>query len=343
MRRLLLSALSLALAAGLSIGTIGARPVDFCDRHPEHQRCQTVTPTPSPVPTATVAPTTTPTASAIPTATPQPTATATPNPTDCTAYPEPRVYIEAQSWWHDDALIIPHQVGEHVHLGACWPVYGTILSGDFRVDMRVIVHEATPGRTVLGRLRGGASSGGGGTGFDLTSDIAIPLDQNGNGQRTFTHVFDTRAMESGTREIRLSAMLYPFERRQFESTGWRVCVRSCSSSTAVTTARGWYHEHGYQNAYLRTPIPSAPLTAPWTPTVWMVPGADGLPTVQHMAVIDPDFHNGSAGLVLREGSGPYQGPLTIDPVTLESGPHKLVLLASDGKLAGVLVIPFEVP
>jgi hypothetical protein len=71
------------------------------------------------------------------------------------------------------------------------------------------------------------------------------------------------------------------------------------------------------------------------------PGADGLTTVGAGVYIDPNFHAGSAGTVVREWSGPYTGNVTLP--TLPSGPHKLVLMANDGQNAGVLAIPFVTP
>ena len=81
----LVSSLILVLSLSTLVGARGGVPGPDCDRHPDHWKCQsptptaTVTSTPSATPTPTLSPTPTPTA--IPTPTPTPTPTATPTPT----------------------------------------------------------------------------------------------------------------------------------------------------------------------------------------------------------------------------------------------------------------------
>lgn len=136
--------------------------------------------------------------------------------------------------------------------------------------------------------------------------------------------------------------------RMFQSTGWQVCVRSCTPSYRsgdFIEARGWYdnapqgESHEYANARLTTPLSS--VRSGGTIGVSLRPGAGGLPTVGHGVYIDPDFHHGSAGIVVREGTGPFTGNVTLP--TLASGAHKLVLVSHDGQNAGVLMVPFVVP
>ena len=76
-------------------------------------------------------------------------------------------------------------------------------------------------------------------------------------------------------------------------------------------------------------------------------GHDGIPVTSHGIYLDPDFHHGSAGTVIREGSGPYRGPVTIDASELSPGVHRLVLRAdandqSGSTNSGLLVIFFTV-
>jgi hypothetical protein len=129
--------------------------------------------------------------------------------------------------------------------------------------------------------------------------------------------------------------------RQYQSTGWQVCIRSCTPSYrsgVYLEARGWYTGRGYQNARLTSQLTT--VRSGGTITVSLKPGSGGLSTKFSAAYIDPDFHHGSAGTVIFTRNGPYVGSITI-PV-LAPGPHKLVLLASDGLNAGVLGIPFGV-
>jgi len=87
--------------------------------------------------------------------------------------------------------------------------------------------------------------------------------------------------------------------------------------------------------------------------VKMAPGAGGAPVTSHRAHVDPDFHAGSAGWIVRQGRGSFEGRLSIDTTQLANGVHKLVLVANARKLSrrdrvangtssGVQVIPFVV-
>ena len=129
--------------------------------------------------------------------------------------------------------------------------------------------------------------------------------------------------------------------RQFQSTGWPVPVRSTVCSTRCNVfweARGWYDSgHEYANARLTT----LDIRSGGTIKVRLGPGSGGLPTKLAGVYVDPDFHHGSAGIVVRQWASSYTGSVTLP--SLPSGPHKLVLLSSDGQNAGVLAIPFDVP
>lgn len=255
--------------------------------------------------------------------------------------------IEAQAWWREAGLSIPNNVGEHIHASVCWPTYGTIVTGTLHIDLRILVHngdEAT--HHFLERMRVNwrpyNSESGGGLLLDNTGDWDIPLDASGNGSRIFPIDLNLSSLGTATRRIRINPMAGNDPDKMFPGwEGW-LCVRACNTSTTKTTGKGWYSGHGYQNASFNSLIPTSPKSGNYTFNVNMNPGGDGLATVQHGIYIDPDFHNGSTGITVRQANGTFSGNVTIDTRTLSDGPHKLVLMARDSDLAGIQVIPFTV-
>lgn len=59
---------------------------------------------------------------------------------NCTGWPEPRVWIEAQQWWTDagEEADIEH-TSRHFHIGACMP-YGQTVSGVVTIDVLTQLH-----------------------------------------------------------------------------------------------------------------------------------------------------------------------------------------------------------
>lgn len=245
-----------------------------------------------------------------------------------------------QAWWNTSGIEVPANVGHHVHLGTCFPRDGAILDGTLHLDLRVLLHAQPAGARVV-RLRAGSESV---TLLDRTSDVGVPVDANGDGNRTFPVDLDIGRLSTGRHELRMSAFVaQPDGAQMFESSGLQFCVRACSPSYRSAgpgqIGRGWYTDHGYANATLKT--------HPWdirsggTVAVTLAPGSGGRATVFSGVYIDPDFHHGSAGLVVGQWAGPFSG--TVRLPTLASGSHRLVLLSHDGQNAGVLAVTFVVP
>lgn len=278
---------------------------------------------------------------------PMQSALAVPDPINCTGYPEARYPIEAQVWWDATGLNPPTKVGEHIHATVCWPTYGTIVTGTLHIDLRILVHEGDENtHHFLERMRVNwrpyNSESGGGLLLDNTGDWDIPLDANGSGSRIFPIDLNLSSLGTATRRIRINPMAGEDPDKMFPGwEGW-LCVRACNTSTIKTTGKGWYSDHGYQNASFNSLIPTSPKSGNWTFNVNMNPGGDGRATVQHGIFIDPDAHNGSLGRIVRLANGTFSGNVTIDTRTLSNGPHKLVLMARDANLAGLQVIPFVV-
>jgi hypothetical protein len=249
----------------------------------------------------------------------------------------PTVTLESQAWWRAAGISVPSQVGQHVHLTVTVPADGAIVDGQFGTTIGVLLHAQPSVRKALARLRFGSESV---TLYDRTTDIAMTVPDS---TRDFAVTIDFGRLSTGRHELRFSAMVdYLDGTRQFQSTGYQVCVRSCSPSYrsgSHTEARGWYSDRGYANAKLTTPVSS--VRSGGTIGVRLGPGSGGKPTTYAGVFIDPDFHAGLAGTIIRTWAGPFTGSVTLP--TVASGAHRLVLLSSDGRNAGVQVIGFSVP
>jgi hypothetical protein len=258
--------------------------------------------------------------------------------------------VETQAWWREAGISLPANVGQHIHLGTCWPKYGTILDGVVQQSVTVILHDQ-PSDAHAAFLRAGYTLNGT-VFYKRTADVVIPLDSNGNGSRTFVIPIDTSLLTTGSSEFRFTydvlTTVNGQAREQFNTTGWQGCVRTCDGPDRTLPwieMRGWYGKdsqginHNYQNVRLRSD-PSC-LQSGGVCKVEMKLGSGGRPTVLSWAAIDPDYHNGIGGTTLKQVNGPFSGSITIP--TLSSGTHKLVLGASDGKNAGVGAFTFIVP
>jgi hypothetical protein len=288
------------------------------------------------------------------------------------SYPEPRVFLESQGWW-SQGRTAPGGASAHVHVGVCFPQGGTWspdAEGQVRLDFRIRFHNATNYR--VARFRGGIACcdaiEGGGAQFDDTSaeTKALITAAMPHGQVYLTKVLDVDGAGSdGRKEARFTVDLRDTRngRRFLQSAGWQsyidrpdtVVVADYRRADTVT-ARGWYEAFGYINAgYADSYSAASPPTVSgiWTPKVRMEPGSGGAPVTSHRAHVDPDFHMGVAGWIVKQGAGPFKGRLSIDTTRLSNGWHKLVLIANarkisardrapNGTASGVQAIPFLV-
>lgn len=275
-----------------------------------------------------------------------------PNPRTCEGYPEKRVFLESQSWW----TRTPGRSGTdfgHVHLGTCFP-WAQQLSGTVTFDVRVILHD-NPGRVYnvsTGALTGRGGTGPTGVNPQFTCD-AGGTDPHQTCERWVRLTLDTRrAPADGRAEFRFHVdTREPDGKRNLVSTGWQAYLRngkpvSDYRSSDGTIARGWYEGSGYENASIRE-LPTAPVRGVWRPYVRLNPGAGGIPVTAHSVHVDPNFHAGNPGLVVKQGPGPFRGALAIDTTRLANGPHRLLLksdadASSGSTLSGALMITFEV-
>lgn len=243
------------------------------------------------------------------------------------------VTLESQGWWRKVGIVVPSQVGEHIHLQATVPVDGVPINGRISVPVKVTLHNAT-GKTNWIRVADGSN---------VKQSWPLILGPCGDCSWSGTVVVDFSTWGTGRREMRWSANVPKNGegQRQFQSTGWQVCVRSCSPtyrSGPFTEARGWYEGRGYANARLTSELST--VRSGGTIKVALKPGSGGLTTRFAGVYIDPDFHRGNAGRVVRTWTTAFTGSVTLP--SLPAGNHRLVLLSSDGSNAGVLAIPFAV-
>jgi hypothetical protein len=245
----------------------------------------------------------------------------------------PTVTLESQGWWSQSGLVIPGAVGAHIHVLATVPADGYPTDGLVAVPVTVTAHDQIGAITLL-RVSDGST---------VMQSWPLALGPCANCSWSGTVTVDFSTWPSGRREMRWTANIpvNSLGNRQYQSTGWQVCIRSCTPSYRsgpYVEARGWYTGRGYQNARLTSALST--VVSGGTITVKLAPGSGGKPTVFSGVYLDPDFHAGNSGTVLLTRTGPYSGVVVI-PV-LAPGPHRLVLLSSDGLNAGVLAIPFSV-
>lgn len=248
---------------------------------------------------------------------------------------EPTFTAESQGWWRNAGIVVPTDVGEHIHVQVTIPADGVIVNGPVEVPYVIKMHDGTGAITSF-RVSDGSS---------VKQTWPIKLGPCEDCTVSGTVTVDFSKWGTGRREMRWTANVPKNGegKRQYQSTGYQVCVRSCTPtyrSGVYIEARGWYADgHDYANARL-TSAPST-IRSGGVIRVSLKPGSGGNATKLAGVYIDPDFHNGSAGIVVFERTSAYEGSVTLP--TLPPGPHRLVLVSSDGQNAGVLAIPFVTP
>jgi hypothetical protein len=278
---------------------------------------------------------------------------------DCSGYGQPRIFLEAQSWWRQTLGATGTDFG-HVHVGTCFP-YLQNVSDSVPFDIQVKLHD-NPGRLHQVDVQAFNDAYGVKLLTSTDPDFTCPT-----GDCTLTYHLDaptTGLAVDGLTEFRVRATVRSPDGNDFLATdGWLAYVRNGKTSVDthylapdISEARGWYglpgtDGLGYENARLRSPLPTAPLSGTWSPEVETLPGAGPSSPVTHTLVtIDPAFHDmpPDSGKVQLEQTGAFRGPIAIDTTQLANGPHKLVIVSSaahpdrGSTQSGVLAIPFTV-
>jgi hypothetical protein len=280
----------------------------------------------------------------------------------CEGYPEPRVFMEAQTWWTVGRAATGVR-SHHIHVGVCFPqgrTWRPSANGVVRLDFRIVFHNM---HGYLGyMLRGGI-----GCCDNLSRTFHVPVQLRCTDMECtwwITRRIDTDVIKSdGRKEARFSLLTRtPKGKRMFASSGWQSYFARKDVSAVenyrdedTAAARGWYEGFGYANASIGAPYraPGPQIHGVWRPRVRMLPGADGFPVTSHSVHIDPMFHDGIAGIVVEKGPGAFDGAITINTGELTNGPHRLVVVTHarrirpndgvlDGTNTGVLSVPFFV-
>lgn len=262
---------------------------------------------------------------------------AVPDPTACTGYDQPRVFLEAQDWWQP--TVSGTEDFGHVHLGICFPLEQPV-AGVVHFDFVVQLHN-NPGlftnvrihlldgnfvNHIAVRVNVGETAA---QHCPLTPDNCkwvIPVDLN-----------TTVSTTDGYDTFRGAAIVtHPGSggTKQFAGPAWPLLlangggrpVKSVSPTRIVGAS--WYTGALYNVAEFDSPLP-ATVSGVWSPTVATHPGAGGIAVRHSFVSLDPAFHAVPAypGQVLLDQAGPYKGPVTIDTTQLTNGPHKLFIRA----------------
>lgn len=269
----------------------------------------------------------------------------------CAGYPQARQFVEAQSWWAK-----PGADPVHAHIGACIPEREHHRAG-IAVDVRIVMHAMPPAakfRYLAIVVKG--------TDYEKTLVSFDPDFRCRPGVETCHAWYRLRAPlasfdHSGLQEIRLRGSVSPVDGEDVRpSLNWQTYVwngksRSDVGRRAYLRGKGWYTGHGYCEAAYRTDVtrlPDRALARAWNPLLRMVHHgeSDDVRPTRHTVRLDPDFHAGHGGSVLRKGRGGWQGYQRVRVRRLGSGGHKLFQRVdcanASGTNSGVLVVPFSV-
>jgi hypothetical protein len=282
-----------------------------------------------------------------------PGAEAAPKRLTCRGYDERRVFVEAQAWW-TPAGVPAGRRSEHLHVATCFPWRQT-LAGVVRFDVRVRLHAMARGAS-LGRTRIHA--------YGESEDAVLATIDWGDfvcraRDCTLwrTAYADTRRLGTdGRQEFRfLTRVVRPDGAEIVVTTRWQAYLRNGNpvehyrSSDNYMGGAGWYTDRGYQTALLSSGIPRAPVSGIWRPQVTLAHGSDALPSTRHLASVDPDFHMGRNGRMVRRAGGEYEGGLAINTRRLGNGVHRLFLRVDEtgqrgsrGTVSGAFGVPFVV-
>jgi len=271
------------------------------------------------------------------------------DPVNCVGYAQSRQFVEAQSWWKQ-----PGRPPAHAHLGACIPERENHYRG-IVLNVRMVMHNMPPAakfrylsvvvmgpdyEITLASLDPDFRCAPGVTTCEAWHTFRVPLS-------AFRH--------SGLQELRLRGSISPVNNKDVRpSLNWQTYIWNGRSRSGVTRrpylrGKGWYTGHGYCEADYRsdkTPLPDAPVSGSWTPLLRMIDHGPGdVDPTFHTVRLDPNFHMGDPGILLRQGPGGWGGYQRIDTDTLAAGRHKLFMRTdcanASGKNSGVLVVGFS--
>lgn len=291
-------------------------------------------------------------------------AIAAPDPVTCTGYPEPRIYLENQSWWDPQPGQASHpgtgKVG-HIHIGMCFPLYQTISGSILHLDVTIKLHNmpATPSKVRIAAYGDTTWNNG----------VTVPSCPTVDCEYTYSYDFPLTLLHySGWRE--LAAYLNVTNANGEVQRNWPAYFVNVTSANPVDPTPldigslgsvggdSWYSTvvGGATGQYARVSMERP--SVPWDETTGDLTPISGTwhPNVhfearQNFVYIDPALHAMpmNKGTIVYEQTSAANGSnaiLSIDTTQLTDGLHRLLIgtsnVASNGTNSGVLVIPFLV-
>ena len=292
-----------------------------------------------------------------------------PDPVNCTGYPEPRIFLENQSWWEPQPGPASHPgTGKqgHIHVGACFPLYQKLSGSTLHLDVNVKLHNI-PGTPSKLRFTAYQTN----TWIVTPNNALVPACASADCE--YWYSFDIPLSDipyKGWREF--SAYLNVAHTDGAGQRNWwryfayvdhpskpDAPIGSAGSTLEDLGGDTWYSPiiGGTTGKYARAEMVRQDV--PWDEATGQLKAVSGIwtPTVRFEArknfvYVDPVLHANppSHGTVVYEqttaNTGYHIQQLAIDTTQLADGMHRLLIgtsnVASNGTHSGILVVPFLV-
>jgi hypothetical protein len=269
-------------------------------------------------------------------------------------FADTRACLESQAWWLNadstpdtDA---PFQ-SEHAHVMVPYPAGETILAKDgyYEFPFRATLFNFIGGTGHY--VRGGNFLSGGTTpqvSMNNWKPTAMHEERSGVLRKKASEVIGTGKKENHFTLNTTSK----HAKRMFQSSGWHTFVGTPGAPAGVT-CRGWYEGHEYANVTLKdsnlgtgTGFQASVLASTPVPDDWTVSWSPAQGANEFFAYVNPQVHEGSKGIVVKEGVAGTSGTFTVDTRNLPVDVNYLLVggweKKATGSLAGVCRLPFLV-
>lgn len=276
----------------------------------------------------------------------------------------PTVKVSSQGWWqHGTAGVtdVPQTlpvsgVGGHLHIETAFPINQRI-DGDINLDVHIMTHQgfaAEGDRLDVGIAPGGSTIAE----VDLTAAQVAALQCGPKPAMcmvTIPIAVPASTLPAGPQSVRIRYLSADHSNgeRQFTSNELRWFNRADPTGCLELEGKGWYIGMEYARAGIKSCLPSAPISGPYTFT--RTARSTNHPITSTEVRIDARFGADDFGLLVDTSTPATSArsvtrAVTFDPVALElaTGQHCLQVLTqvaepgTDAVLTGVLEVPFTV-